>query len=110
MHAGRCVLYGTDSHAISAHTPSKPRPHLWSSRFMEDTLQLASRYLSFVFLTAALAASAAPKAAAQEVVVTQGDHTRYYDRDHRDYHVWNDGEDPSYRMVRSVQRTRQRWC
>jgi hypothetical protein len=62
-------------------------------------LQLASRYLSFVFLTAALTASAAPKAAAaQEVVVTQGDHTRYYDRSHRDYHVWNDGEDRSYRV------------
>ena len=57
---------------------------------MEDTLQLASRYLSFVFLTAALTASAAPKAAAQEVVVTQRDHTRYYDRNHRDYHVWKD--------------------
>jgi hypothetical protein len=65
---------------------------------MEDTLQLASRYLSFVFLTAALSASAVPKAAAQEVVVTQGDHTRYYDRNHRDYHVWNDGEEHSYRM------------
>jgi hypothetical protein len=66
---------------------------------MEDTLHQTSRYLSFLFLTAALTASAVPKgAAAQEVVVTQGDHTRYYDRNHRDYHEWNDREDRSYRV------------
>jgi len=57
----------------------------------------ASRYLGFLFLTAALTASVAPKAAAQEVVVTT-DHHRYYDRYHKDYHTWNDGEDRSYRV------------
>ena len=63
-------------------------------------MHLTTRYLSFVFLTAALTASVAPRAgAAQEVVVTTGgDHTRYYDRDHRDYHEWNDREDRSYRI------------
>jgi hypothetical protein len=63
-------------------------------------VQKASRYLGFLFLTAALTASAAPRAgAAQEVVVTTGgDHTRYYDRNHRDYHEWNDREDRSYRV------------
>jgi hypothetical protein len=62
-------------------------------------LHQASRYLSFVFFTVALTASAVPKAAAaQEVVATQGDHTRYYDRNHRDYHEWNDNEDRSYRV------------
>lgn len=97
--AGRYVLYRTDSDAISAHTPSKPGLRLWSSRFTEDTLHRTPRYLSFVFLAAALTASAAPKAAtAQEVVVTQGGHTRYYDRNHHDYHEWNDREDRSYRI------------
>jgi hypothetical protein len=27
-----------------------------------------------------------------------GDHTRYYDRDHKDYHEWNDRENRSYRV------------
>jgi hypothetical protein len=63
-------------------------------------VHLTTKYLSFLFLTAALTASVAPKAAsAQEVVVTTGgDHNRYYDRHHHDYHQWNDGEDRSYRV------------
>lgn len=63
-------------------------------------MNIASRYLGFLFLTAALTAVAAPKAdAAQEVVIRhEGDHHRYYDRNHRDYHEWNDGEDRSYRV------------
>ena len=62
-------------------------------------MHTATKYLSFLFLTAALTASAAHKAAAQEVVVTtNGDHTRYYDRNHHDYHQWNEGEDRSYRV------------
>ena len=53
------------------------------------------RYLLGGFiLTAALVAPAARNAAAkpQEVGV------RYYDRDHRDYHNWDDREDRSYRV------------
>ena len=62
-------------------------------------MNIATKYLSFIFLTAALTAAAAPKAAALEVVVaTGGDHTRYYDRNHHDYHEWNEGEDRSYRV------------
>ena len=63
-------------------------------------MHLTTKYLSFLFLTAALTASAAAKAgAAQEVVVAVGgEHTRYYDRNHRDYHEWNDREDRSYRV------------
>ncbi len=62
-------------------------------------MHTATKYLSFLFLTAALTASAAHKAAAQEVVVTTGgDHTRYYDHYHHDYHQWNENEDRSYRV------------
>jgi hypothetical protein len=64
-------------------------------------VQKAYKYLSFVFLTAAFAAPVATMAgAAQEVSVSVGggDHTRYYDRNHRDYHEWNDREDRSYRV------------
>jgi hypothetical protein len=44
-------------------------------------------------LTAALAASASLSSAA-----TPQDHVRYYDREHRDYHNWDDNEDRSYRV------------
>ena len=63
-------------------------------------MHLSHKYLGFVFLTAALATPLAVTArAAQEVVIQHdGDHVRYYDRDHRDYHEWNDREDRSYRV------------
>ncbi len=61
-------------------------------------MHLTSRFLSFIFLTAALTASAAPKAGAAQEVVVKVDHPRYYDRNHRDYHEWNDREDHSYRL------------
>jgi hypothetical protein len=91
-----------------AQTPREVQPILAASQntyigvrdFTEDNVHLTTKYLSFLFLTAALTASAAPKAAsAQEVIVTTGgDHARYYDRNHRDYHEWNDREDRSYRV------------
>ena len=63
-------------------------------------MNLRAKYLSSIFLGAALMAPLALSAgAAQEVVIQRdGDHTRYYDRNHRDYHEWNDREDRSYRV------------
>jgi len=61
-------------------------------------VHLATKYLSFLFLTAALTVSAAPKAGAAQEVSVRVDHPRYYDREHRDYHEWNDREDRSYRV------------
>ncbi|MGB8476967.1 MAG: hypothetical protein WCE61_23055 [Candidatus Acidiferrum sp.] len=61
----------------------------------------ATKYLCFVFLSAALTAPLATRAAAaQEVVIRHDnkDHARYYDRDHHDYHRWNDREDHSFRI------------
>ena len=57
-------------------------------------MNLTTKYLGFLFLTAALTASVAPKAVAAQEVVVRVDHPRYYDRNHRDYHEWNDREDP----------------
>src|SRR5580700_6953374 len=71
----------------------------WSLQLVEDRMHKGYKYLSFFFLTAAMTATAAAKVGAQEVVIThEGDHTRYYDRNHHDYHVWNDNEDRSYRV------------
>jgi hypothetical protein len=55
----------------------------------------ARPYLSSLFLVVAFLAPAASMANA----ANQDDnaHVRYYDRDHRDYHNWDDREDRAYR-------------
>jgi hypothetical protein len=57
------------------------------------------RYLSSLFLAAALLASTASiaKAGNQDDRRYYNERVRYYDRDHRDYHDWNDREDRAYR-------------
>jgi hypothetical protein len=54
-----------------------------------------SRYISLLFLVTAIAAPAlvGGEAKAQEASVQ----VRVYDRDHRDYHNWDDREDRAYR-------------
>lgn len=49
------------------------------------------RFLNAFLLTAALAI---PFAASAQTVRVQ----RYYDRDHKDYHEWNDSENQRYRQ------------
>jgi hypothetical protein len=60
---------------------------------------------SALFLTAALAIPSAMTATPrhqdngrQEEHRRDDDHNRVYDRDHKDYHNWNDNEDRSYRV------------
>jgi uncharacterized protein YecT (DUF1311 family) len=58
------------------------------------------RYVSFLFLSAALTAPVAIRTSA----ATQDDHrddkkqTRVYDRSHKDYHNWDDNENRTYRV------------
>ena len=54
----------------------------------------AHRYLSSLLLAAALAAPVAIMAAPEPQASIQ---LRVYDRDHRDYHNWDDREDRAYR-------------
>jgi hypothetical protein len=57
------------------------------------------RYISFLFLTAALSAPAAivTRAASQDEHRDEHhDQKRVYDRAHKDYHNWDDGEDRYY--------------
>jgi hypothetical protein len=64
------------------------------------------RYLfGSLFLIAVLAApltlTAAPRQQEdrrEEEHHRDGDHNRFYDHEHRDYHNWNDNEDRSYRV------------
>jgi hypothetical protein len=59
------------------------------------------RYISSFFLAAAIAAPTAIMAHPRP----QDDsvHVRVYDRDHRDYHNWDDHEDRAYRRYLTVQ-------
>ena len=54
------------------------------------------RYICSLFLAAALATPIAIMAA--PVPQEGGVQVRVYDRDHRDYHNWDDREDRSYRV------------
>jgi hypothetical protein len=63
---------------------------------LEDyIMHYANRFIASFFLTAALAASGSIVAAAtpQEASVQ----VRVFDRDHRDYHNWDDREEHAYR-------------
>ena len=59
------------------------------------------RYICSLFLAAAIAAPAllVAEATASEATVQ----VRVYDRDHRDYHYWNDHEERVYRHYLVVQ-------
>ena len=54
----------------------------------------AHRFLSSLIVTAVLLAPAAAQATAAPAVKVQ---LRVYDRSHKDYHVWDDHEDSTYR-------------
>lgn len=59
------------------------------------------RYLSFLFLTAALAAPAAlttSTASQEDNHRNNQKQTRVYDRSHKDYDNWDSNEDRSYRQ------------
>jgi hypothetical protein len=62
-------------------------------------MQRLHRYIGSLILAAAIAAPAliVTQAKAQEVRV------RIYDRDHRDYHNWDDHEDRAYRRYLAEQ-------
>jgi hypothetical protein len=61
-----------------------------------------SLFLSSLFLTAALVAPLAIRANAAPPQVS----IRIYDRDHRDYHDWDDREDHAYRRYLAAQHRR----
>jgi hypothetical protein len=64
-----------------------------------------NRYLTVLFLSAALAGSVAVKAEEHH----QDRHSkRYYDKDARDYHEWNKNESQAYRRYAKENRKRDR--
>jgi|SRR5579862_5686447 len=74
------------------------------SHYKENDVHRGYRYLSTLFLTAALAAPVAMMAAAspqdkddRNQENRQGENNkRYYDKGHKDYHTWDSNEDRAY--------------
>jgi hypothetical protein len=64
----------------------------------ENVMRFTNRYISSLVLVAALAVPAAMLANAMPQASVQ---VRFYDRDHKDYHNWDDREDHSYRLYLS---------
>jgi len=56
-------------------------------------MNLANRYISSLFLTAALAA---PVAIMAGPAPQEGDQHRVYDKQHKDYHNWDDKENHAW--------------
>jgi Ni/Co efflux regulator RcnB len=71
----------------------------------ENYMYRGSRFLSSLFLTAALAAPMAMMAVAtpqdDKNHDKQENHKRYYDKQHKDYHTWDDNEDRSYQRYQT---------
>jgi hypothetical protein len=73
----------------------------------ENDVHRGYRYLSTLFLTAALAAPVAMMAADspqddKNHEVKQGENNkRYYDRGHKDYHTWDSNEDLAYQRYQT---------
>jgi hypothetical protein len=67
----------------------------------DDVVRYMNRYISSLFLTAAIAA---PTAIMAQPRPQEGSvQVRIYDRDHRDYHNWDDHEDRAYRRYLTVE-------
>ena len=61
-------------------------------------MQIANRFIATLFLTAALAAPVAMAAAPAPQASVQ---VRVYDRNHKDYHNWDDHENQSWGLYLS---------
>jgi hypothetical protein len=68
-------------------------------------VRLFHRFLGSLFL---LAAFAAPTITLARPAPQEGVQVRIYDRDHRDYHNWDDREDRAYRRYLAEQRREYR--
>ena len=81
------------------HSRGRGGLNLSTSGDEDHIMHRAHRYLSLLSLAAALLASGVSmaKAGNQEHARYDTERVRYYDRDHGDYHYWDDREDRAYR-------------
>jgi hypothetical protein len=95
------VLYGTYIARPGVHSEGYgvKNPGIWA--WEEYVMLHIDRYISSLFLAAAIAAPTAIMAHSRPQ--DSGVQVRVYDRDHRDYHNWDDHEDRAYRRYLTVQ-------
>jgi hypothetical protein len=89
------VRFGTYIAPVGVHTPGYRGSESRYPGVKEHFMRRINRYINAVLLAAAIVAPAVvvAEARAQE----GGVQVRIYDRDHRDYHNWDDREDRAYR-------------
>jgi len=93
------VHYETSFLSATAHTYLYRRPNADTLNFGDHHMHRSRHYLASLFLTAALAvptslmAAAAPQEASVQI--------RVYDRNHRDYHNWDDHENRAWNQYLS---------
>jgi hypothetical protein len=89
------VLYGTFFTKPKVHSQPTGIPNVGLSDWREYIVRYLNHYISSIILAAAVAAPAIVTAAPrpQEASVQ----VRVYDRNHHDYHNWDDREDRAYR-------------
>jgi hypothetical protein len=80
-------------------------PNLGISGLGDYIMQRINRYIGSLFLAAAIVVPALVVAEAQAQETVQ---IRVYDRNHRDYHNWDDREDRAYRRYLEEQRREYR--
>jgi uncharacterized protein YqjF (DUF2071 family) len=76
------------------HSPSSREPESGNVEFGGHHMHRAHRYIASLFLTAALAAPIAIMAAPMPQSANL--QVRYYDKNHKDYHNWDDRENKSW--------------
>ena len=88
------VLYGTCIRRFQMHTYDAANPTADILYLEDNNMHRVNRYISSLFLTAALAAPVALMA----IPGPQEDHNqnRVYDKQHKDYHNWNDNENKAW--------------
>jgi hypothetical protein len=91
-----CIRHLRREAASILRTAEKRNWISWAEE--EYKMKAGYRYLSFLFLSAALTAPVAIRtSAAQDDHRDEKRQTRVYDRSHKDYHNWDDNEDRNYR-------------
>jgi hypothetical protein len=89
-----CVLYETCIERLKMHTYGAAIPRADIPHLEDYNMHRANRYITSLFLTAALAAPVALMA----IPAPQEDHNqnRVYDKEHKDYHNWDGNENKAW--------------
>jgi hypothetical protein len=72
----------------------------YPGRHQGETMRLKNLFLGSIFVGAAMSVALIAPLALQAQPVPQAVSVKVYDRNHKDYHVWDDHEDHAYAQYR----------